>query len=145
MINHAVCKWLPSYFCSDLISHMDIYELSEELVETWMNQPHFCQRMDHGFPILLIFVIFVTAYGYWIGLTDLANPGTWVWTQIRQLPVYTGKLHSTKLLNDNLHPFPNQPLFLLVLQYKSFEQTVGKGELLVTNNFSFSQSLLITL
>ena len=30
--------------------------------------------------------------------------------------------------NENISPFPKQPLVFTCLQYKSFENTVGKGE-----------------
>ena len=42
-------------------------------------------------------------------------------------------------------PFPKQALVLTCLQYKSFENTVGKGEIAVTSNFSFSHSVFYPL
>ena len=38
-------------------------------------------------------------------------------------------------------PFPKQALVFMCLKYKSFKNTVGKGELLVTSNFSFSNNI----
>ena len=38
-------------------------------------------------------------------------------------------------------PFPKQALVFTCLQYKSFENTAGKGEIAQTSNFSFSHSV----
>ena len=42
---------------------------------------------------------------------------------------------------QRLTGFPKQALVFTCLQYKSFEITVGKGEIAVTSNFSFSHSV----
>ena len=41
------------------------------------------------------------------------------------------------------YPFPKQALVFTCLQYKSFENTVGKGE--IAHNFSFSHSVFYWL
>ena len=46
------------------------------------------------------------------------------------------------LLMYNFISFPNNPWFFTCLQYKSFEKNfVGKGKIVVTSNFSFSNSV----
>ena len=44
------------------------------------------------------------------------------------------------LADDNIDPFPNKPVFTC-LQYKSFENTLRKGEIARTSNFSLSHSV----
>ena len=39
------------------------------------------------------------------------------------------------MIKSTLNPFSNKPWFLRVLQYKSFESTVGKGEIAHNEQF----------
>ena len=51
------------------------------------------------------------------------------------------KSQGSLLWPANSLPFPKQALVFTCLEYKSFENTMGKGEILATNNFSFSHSV----
>ena len=42
-------------------------------------------------------------------------------------------------------PFPNKPWFLTCLQHKTFENTVGKGEIAHNEHFSFTHSVFYPL
>ena len=44
-------------------------------------------------------------------------------------------LNFKHICNPVLNPFPNKPWFFMCLQYKSFENTVGKGEIAQNEQF----------
>ena len=52
-----------------------------------------------------------------------------------------GKVENAGYFPLNLHnfvnPFQDKPIVFTCLQYKSYQNTLGKGKLLVTCNFSF--------
>ena len=47
------------------------------------------------------------------------------------------RCHNTGLFVKGFYPFPNKPWFFTCLQYKSLENTVGKGEIARNKQFLF--------
>ena len=59
------------------------------------------------------------------------------YTLIRERQTYTQRQKESvnQMAVDLIHPFPKQALVLTCLQYKSFENTVGKGEIARNEQF----------